>query len=52
MFDENCIDGYCEDADYKQRCLLNDIKIEHLGKSHKRNLGMSRIKNKRIFDYF
>ena len=29
MFDENCIDGYCEDADYKQRCYLNGVKIEN-----------------------
>ena len=50
MFDENCIDGYCEAADDKHRCFLNNIEIEHLGKSHKRNLGMSRLKNKRIYD--
>ena len=50
MFDENCIDGYCEDADYKQRCYLNGVKIENLGKSGERNLGMSRRINKRIYD--
>ena len=50
MFDENCIDGYCEDADYKQRCYLNGVKIKSLEKSPERNLGMSRRKNKRIYD--
>jgi len=50
IFDENCIDGYCEDADYKQRCYLNGVKIENLDKSPERNLGMSRRKNKRIYD--
>ena len=33
MFDENCIDAYCEDADYKQRCYLNDVKIDLNGQS-------------------
>ena len=50
MFDENCIDAYCEDADYKQRCYLNGVKIKSLEKSPERNLGMSRRKNKRIYD--
>ena len=50
IFDENCIDGYCEDADYKQRCYLNEVKIKSLDKSPERNLGMSRRKNKRIYD--
>ena len=50
IFDENCIDAYCEDYDYKQRCYLNSIKIESLDKSLERNLGISRKINKRIFD--
>ena len=50
MFDENCIDGYCEDADYKQRCYLNKIKIENLNKPVERNIGISRKINKRIYD--
>ena len=50
MFDENCIDAYCEDADYKQRCYLNKIKIESLNKSLERNFGISRKINKRIYD--
>ncbi len=50
MFDENCIDAYCEDADYKQRCYLNEIKIENLNKPVERNLGISRKINKRIYD--
>ncbi len=50
MFDENCIDAYCEDADYKQRCYLNKIKIESLNKSLERNFGISRKVNKRIYD--
>ena len=36
IFDENCIDAYCEDYDYKQRCYLNSIKIESLDKSLER----------------
>jgi len=50
MFDENCIDAYCEDADYKHRCYLNEIKIENLNKPVERNLGISRKINKRIYD--
>ena len=50
MFDENCIDAYCEDADYKQRCYLNNVKIKSLKKSIDKNMGLSRIKNTRIFD--
>ena len=50
MFDENCIDAYCEDADYKQRCYLNGIKIESLNKSQDRNFGIARKINKRIYD--
>tara|TARA_Y100000590_G_C15690481_1_gene1003245 strand:- start:1189 stop:1956 length:768 start_codon:yes stop_codon:yes gene_type:complete len=50
MFDENCIDAYCEDADYKQRCYLNKVKIESLNKSPERNFGISRKINKRIYD--
>ena len=50
LFDENCIDAYCEDADYKQRCYLNNIKIESLNTSNSRNLGLSRRVNTRIFD--
>ena len=50
MFDENCIDAYCEDADYKQRCYLNDVKIESLNKPSERNFGISRKVNKRIYD--
>ena len=50
IFDENCIDAYCEDADYKQRCYLNEIKIENLNKPVERNLGISRKINKRIYD--
>ena len=49
-FDENCIDAYCEDADYKQRCYLNNIEIKSLKKSFDKNKGISRIKNTRIFD--
>ena len=50
MFDENCIDAYCEDADYKQRCYLNEVKIECLNKPSERNFGISRKVNKRIYD--
>ena len=50
MFDENCIDAYCEDADYKQRCYLNEVKIESLNKPVERNIGISRKINKRIYD--
>ena len=50
LFDENCIDAYCEDADYKQRCYLNDIKIESLNRPNSRNLGLSRKINSRIYD--
>jgi len=50
IFDENCIDVYCEDADYKQRCYLNGIKIESLNKPVERNYGISRKINKRIYD--
>ena len=50
MFDENCIDAYCEDADYKQRCYLNEVKIESLNKPSERNFGISRKINKRIYD--
>jgi hypothetical protein len=50
LFDENCIDAYCEDADYKQRCYLNDIKIESLNIPNSRNLGLSRKINSRIYD--
>ena len=50
MFDENCIDAYCEDADYKQRCYLSGIKIESFNKPDERNLGISRKINKRIYD--
>ena len=50
LFDENCIDAYCEDADYKQRCYLSGIKIESLNKPNERNLGISRKINKRIYD--
>lgn len=49
-FDENCIDAYCEDADYKQRCYLNNIKIKSLEKNLNKNKGLSRIKNPRIYD--
>ncbi len=50
VFDENCIDAYCEDYDYKQRCYLKGIKIESLNKSLERNLGISRKNNTRIYD--
>tara|TARA_B100001939_G_scaffold326515_1_gene320076 strand:+ start:192 stop:959 length:768 start_codon:yes stop_codon:yes gene_type:complete len=50
VFDENCIDAYCEDYDYKQRCYLNGVKIESLNKSLERNLGISRKTNTRIYD--
>ena len=50
IFDENCIDAYCEDADYKQRCYLNGIKIESLKKPVERNFGISRKINKKIYD--
>ena len=49
-FDENCIDAYCEDADYKQRCYLNNIEVKSLNKSLEKNMGISRIKNTRIYD--
>ena len=49
-FDENCIDAYCEDADYKQRCYLNNVKVKSLNKSFDKNMGLSRIKNTRIYD--
>ncbi len=49
-FDENCIDAYCEDTDYKQRCYLNNVEIKSLKKSIDKNMGLSRIKNTRIFD--
>ena len=50
VFDENCIDAYCEDYDYKQRCYLNGVKIESLNKSLEKNLGISRKINKKIYD--
>jgi len=49
-FDENCIDAYCEDADYKQRCYLNNVEVKSLNKSFNKNMGLSRIKNTRIYD--
>ena len=48
FFDENCIDVYCEDADYKQRCILNNIKIKNLGHDNNKNLGLSRLVNSNI----
>ncbi len=50
IFDENCIDAYCEDADYKQRCYLNGIKIKSLNVALERNFGISRRVNTRIHD--
>ena len=50
FFDENCIDVYCEDVDYKQRCYLNNIKIMSLNYNNKKNLGLTRKLNPRIYD--
>ena len=49
-FDENCISAYCEDADYKQRCYLDNVEILSLDKSLEKNLGVSRKRNKKIYD--
>ena len=50
-FDENCIDAYCEDTDYKQRCYLSDVSILNLGLSGKKlNLRISISENPRLQD--
>ena len=50
-FDENCIDAYCEDADYKQRCYLSGIAVINLGLPGKKyNLRISINKNPRLQD--
>jgi len=50
FFDENCIDVYCEDADYKQRCYLNNIRIQSLNYDNKKNIGLSRKDNPNIHE--